>query len=455
VTAFVDVNGLNASLAYGMVKAGLPMAYRAGYLDLGRHIVQANASLWQANGSSWRDLIEPDAGSEDWLEWPTDGRADVVVGVPPCAGFSHLTGRGNSMIADKVQKANAAHPINACMWATVRYAARLKPRVVMFESVADAYRLGRGLMQELRAELETITGRRYNLTHWLHDGVTMGAPTSRLRYLFVATRGRQPFAVRPVDSYAVKRATPLDDAIDDLATQPLQVGKQKILRPDLAGPWARRLRRRNLKVDGHHQPPTNVWERRVEETLAQLALAGDRWYEGESMGEVLARLYAHSPGYAAQALMSEERAERMAAQGFSFGTFQIWREVGALPCKLITGGGSWSHVHPHQPRNLTFREMARVQGWPDALDIDYDVAEFGKEKLSAVWGKAVGCKVAEHAGRELAEYLEADVAGKTVGERVGEREWVIDELDHARRLRRQTLLERRAWRSRLPGRSAG
>jgi len=180
---FYDVNGLNGGLSFGFVKAGFEMRARAGYFGLGRHIVNANAHLW---GPKWDDMIMESMGSDDWETWPMGGgKVDAVVGVPPCAGFSNLTGKG---YAASGAKPGPLHPANQCMWATVRYAARLHPRVVMFESVTGAYRQGRELMQMLRSELERITGVDYTLSHWLHDGAVLGAPTSRQRYLFVATR---------------------------------------------------------------------------------------------------------------------------------------------------------------------------------------------------------------------------------------------------------------------------
>jgi hypothetical protein len=114
---------------------------------------------------------------------------------------------------------------------------------------------------------------------------------------------------------------------------------------------------------------------------------------------------------------------------------------------LIAGGGTGGHFHPTENRLMTYRELARVQGWSDDLRIDFDTTVYGKESLDAVWGKAVGCLVAEHAGREAVDWLDEKRAGRTSGELIGDREYLIDELDHSRRLRRENQAEKKRVRA--------
>jgi site-specific DNA-cytosine methylase len=435
----VDVNGLNGALSRGMVLNGGNLLARTGYLDLGARIIRANAHLW---GEGWEDLIDTKAkGKPETWAMPSAGRADVVVAVPPCSGFSVMTGKGGPGAGTgAAQQRGSAHPSNDCMWDTIRYAGRHAPQVVMFESVTGAFRIGHDLMRELRAELERVSGSSYTLTHWLHDGCVMGAPTSRQRYMFIATRdnlGSNPFRVTPAEEYAVEEFTTVMDAVGDLADLEIRLDDQPLRSPHAGGEWARSRQRADQHVDGmeHYRGPT--WAARIDKTFEVAARLGVPWPQGAGHGFVLGMIY-QSGGFEALAEVGgEEFANRMIGAKFSLGPYSSRRECVDAMHNLIAGGGTGGHLHPKVDRFMTYRELARIQGWPDELKIDIDKSKFGKENIEAVWGKAVGCLVAEHAGEQVRDYLNGVFDSKTSGELIGEREWLIDELDHSRRLRRQ------------------
>jgi site-specific DNA-cytosine methylase len=437
--SLVDCNGLNGSLAFGFVTAGFDLRVRTGYYDLGRYIVNANRGLW---GDDWVDAIDTKSNHANWRDWPMPERGRVIIGVPPCSGFSILAAQGS---AKSVAHARGPdNPINACMVSTVRYAARHRPDVVLFESVTGAYQLGRQLMLEMRASLEILTRDRYTLTHYLHDGMAMGSPTSRKRYMFIAVKGDDPFVVEPAEE--ATEYTTMRDAIGDLETLAITKGDQPITRPDMGGDWAAARRRWDGQVDGqHHRRPGNAM-------ICNIAGEhGVEWKQGASFTQVMQALYAKGGKNAvAQALSKDPDSEQLARlidREFNVGAFGQRREVYDSSCSLITGAGPNAHVHPSQPRSMTLRELARVQGWPDDLRIDYDTRVYGEEKIEAVWGKAVGITVSTHAGQQVREWLEGDVAGKTPGQRIGDREWLIDHLDAAKRVRHMALEARREARA--------
>lgn len=290
----VDVNGLNAAQPLGMVKAGAKLLYRTGYLDLGRSIVNANHDLW---GPDWEDHIDPKAVHDHEGWFGPGGRlnqgdyiqADIVTATPPCSGFSVMTGKaGSAKGTGKAMQRHAEHPSNDCMWSSARYAARHAPEIYMFESVTGAFKLGQHIMQGLRAELERISGEPYTLTHWLHDGAVMGAPTSRQRYMFVAVKGNTPFSVIPADEYAVTDFVPMWDAIKDLRDLKLQMPDQKIRKS--AAPWGAERHRADGMVDGMGNY-VGVWQRRLESTGRELEQLGSRWPEGTGHGEAMRMLY--------------------------------------------------------------------------------------------------------------------------------------------------------------------
>jgi len=437
----VDVNGLNGALARGMVQAGGKLLYRTGYLNLGQVLVRANASMW---GEGWTDLIDKKAKGKP-EEWAMPEKADVVVAVPPCSGFSVMTGKGGPGAGTgSAVKRSADHPSNDCMWDSVRYTARHAPEVYMFESVTGAYRIGRELMQALRNELEQISGEEYTLTHWLHDGCVMGAPTSRQRYMFVAVKSSSPFSVTPADEYAVKSFTPVRDAIGDLEDLELMLGEQPINHPDRGGVWAHDRQRTDKRVDGMEHYRGATWLARTEKTLEVGNKLQAPWPQGVGHDKALQLIYQSGKYEDLVEIGGPDFADRMIKVDFSLGPYSSKRECYEAMHSLVAGGGTGGHVHPTRDRFMTYRELARIQGWPDELVIDIDREKYGKENIESVWGKAVGCLVADHAGEQVAEWLGGQRGGtKTAGVEIGEREWLIDELDHSRRLRKESARVKR------------
>jgi site-specific DNA-cytosine methylase len=445
----VDVNGLNGSLSWGMNQHGGELMYRTGLYDLGRVIVNANAKLW---GADWDDHIDTTSGHA-WESWYKDDRnADVVVAVPPCSGFSLLTGKGLARGTGNAVNASIDHPMNECMWSSARYAARHAPEVYVFESVTGAYSRGRDMMFELRSQIEEISGERYTLTHWLHDCAVLGAPTSRQRYMFICTKGDRPFAVTPWEEYAAEHVTTMADAIGDLESLPTMIGEQRIKRPAQAGPFGRSLHRVDGRVDGHWNatddraargltPPK--WHRTVSSICDELAAGGFPWREGQTEPDALRTLYQTRGDSVHRQIQGDKRTDRFVSNDWNMGSYFATRAVWNAGCGVISGSGGDSFVHPHLDRLLTHRECARIQGWPDEVLIDFDKA-FGKEKITAVWGKAVTPVVAKHAAQEISEWLRRETNDKNIGELIGEDEYLIDDLEPSRRLRRDNQLRRKA-----------
>ena len=91
--------------------------------------------------------------------------AEVLTSNPPCSAWSVMTDKKHRGVDAKVSE---------CMWALSDYAARMKPQIVIMESVRPAYSKGRVLMQELRANLEEKSGLKYGLYHVMHDALELG-----------------------------------------------------------------------------------------------------------------------------------------------------------------------------------------------------------------------------------------------------------------------------------------
>jgi len=78
----------------------------------------------------------------------------------------------------------------------------------------------------------------------------------------------------------------------------------------------------------------------------------------------------------------------------------IRRLKGDEPCKAITSGARTEFIHPSENRNLTLRECARAQSFPDEFQFKGTVAE-----RALLIGNAVAPLMAETLARTLIEDL--------------------------------------------------
>lgn len=337
---------------------------QAGFKLIGKreHTGGFGVPVMEAN----RHLLGDDWQAEacpaaDWTPLP----ADLVFGNPPCSGFSHMN-------AIKTQEHR--DEINACMHDLVNYAAKCDPKIVIFESVQGAFRQGRDLMLELRDELEVGTGHDYDLFHVLHNVSDLGGAQIRKRYFWVASR--IPFGVMP--QFQDNPVT-IRDRIGDLEKQ---------------GP----------EVPGHvtHGSPRS-------EKLARLAETGV-WAPGERSGEAWLR----------RPDIPVDSQDRRTMSGFA----SIRMEYDK-PSRVLVGDSLGKHVHPVLPRTMTYREAARLTGFPD----EWDVTPYTQTVARSKW---FGKGITVEAGRWIASAAYDALNGQEApywGIPIGDREYLIDATD--------------------------
>lgn len=435
----IDVHGFGGGFTLGMVQAGFDLVAKKGR-EVGFGVLNVLAN---------RDLIpgawEVESGDPDrWL--PQD--AELVFGNPPCSGFSTLSPKHFRGTDSK---------INDCMWELVRYAGRVAPQLVIFESVQQAYTQGRSLMTALRAELEAISGHQYILYHVLHNNASLGGASVRRRYFWVAARmdikfgvesnaTRYDFATKQTVAYPLQRVPRLREVLQDLEPLGLTMQRQAYrstrvdVRPQWTGDhwekstwvdvsggswWTRaHMHDGTGTVDGHDIARSPTGTRIVE--LLEL----EDWDEGERMSDVMRRYWKRTgevpPGWHYRSRRPDgsevSKATRLVETDFAMGHNQPSRWRGDRMARVVTGGGVHLIVHPNLPRTLTQREVARIQGFPDAWQI-WPVRY--APDLGPGWGKGVPV----HAGRWIADWARRslmDEPGSLQGESNGERERVIN-----------------------------
>lgn len=268
--------------------------------------------------------------------------ADMVFGCPPCSGFSQLStiNKGDSKTGvydedgNRVDQRGVDSPINQWMHRLVEYAAKVKPSVVVMESVTAGGKMGAPLMRRLWQKMRENTGIDYQMTDVFMDNALIGGNCVRKRYFLVLHYG--PFGVD------LPRATPLSirEVIGDLPEE-LEPGD-----PD----W------------GHVTGGSKESER-IAATIELFREHGYDWAQGKRLPEHLKYWYEE---------MGQEipdwwfRADgQLLSHAYSDNMYSPFRWRWDQPMGVVSGGFMDRAVHPVYPRLFTYREGARLMGLPD------------------------------------------------------------------------------------------
>jgi site-specific DNA-cytosine methylase len=297
------------------------------------------------------------------------------------------------------------------MWSAIRYAARVAPQLVVFESVTAAFNQGRLLMQALRDELEEKSGKQYALYHYKHNGLGVGGSSVRARYFFVASQ--VPFGVNPTE---IDRVPSIMDSIGDLASLDLQWEPQEY-KSDPSW-WAAEYRSADGKVDGH-MTRRSLHASRMADVHSHVA-----WEPGKDEAWAVKKLYEARGGSLPKSFdsIAPRLLNTIDREDFSMGFNGTMRWRPWHPGYVTTGDAGNKIVHPTEPRLLTARELARIQGYPDSWKIE---PLRDDSKMFSYWGKNVNAKVGEHFGHAAQAALNGE-PGEDRGELIGEREYLID-----------------------------
>jgi site-specific DNA-cytosine methylase len=391
---FIDCNGLAGFMSLGFVQAGMEMKSRTGTLNFGNAVAEVNRHHL---GNTWNTFF-----SDDPSEWPVQ-KADVVVGCPPCSGWSVWSGPANR------GPDSAAHEHTR---AFMKYAGRVAPKVIVFECVQQAYTQGRDVMNKYRLMVEEISGKKYDLYHVKQNNLQLGGFSYRPRYFWVAVRKGMKFGAQVVEPAELPK---IMDIIGDLAKLPQQWEEQKYI--EKHSKFTKYLRSQNGKVNGHIGKNT-VHAQRIQEVFD---LIGNEGWEGNGdLGGALKKAVEANDGKFPQRWV--DISPRVIRKNYKLGFSQPYRWKEDHWCNVLTGSALDHVVHPTEPRLLTHRECARMQGLPDDWDIE-GAKEYSA--MQATWGKAVPVQAAKWLGDAVVASLGGEPNGPQ-GELIGDREWLID-----------------------------
>ena len=287
---------------------------------------------------------------------------DVIVGGPPCQGFSSIRPFRNLTEGDKR---------NSLIEQFLMSVSVLRPRWFVFENVVGLLTHSRGGI--IRTLLDEFISRGYNVSWKILNSALFGVPQNRERLLIVGNRINVKFEW-PLPSHRTEyrsmagsreQVVRIDPLIPDLAPQAVTlieaIGDLPQLEPGQLS-------------DSYSGPPQNQYQ---------------SWARGEEAILTLHKATNHS--------------QRMQEIIRHAGT-----NISAIPRHLISSGFSSSYsrldadkpsttltvnfvhpasnrcIHPFQNRALTPREGARIQAFPDSFEFCGTRAQIGKQIGNAV-----------------------------------------------------------------------
>lgn len=385
----VDTMGFAGSFGAGVDQAGFDIISKrepSAFKGFGVESHNYNMPWMEAQVS------EPD----DWALPPEP--VELLYGCPPCSGFSNLS-HANVTIHGATYGSDA--PINECMVWWADYAARVKPRIAIMESVGPAFTAGRDWVEGIWQRLVERSGLPYQLTHVNHDVSMLGGDVNRRRYFLVAHL--DPFGV------GLEFVTPCNaiDVIGDLSFE-----------EDEDNDWG-------------HQTLRDSSTARTEKTIAWLEEQGLEWrpgtrlpnntgaeiFEGKEVGFDDGSPALEPPDFWMKPTNRDNKPSKRAgyrpdvySHWHSTDMFSVYRWKPDKPFGVIVAASLDRAVHPTAPRNITYREAARFMSLPDT----WSLRSIVDGKKSAEMGKAV----TSAAGKWIAHWARQSVLG-TPGEYAG------------------------------------
>jgi DNA (cytosine-5)-methyltransferase 1 len=312
---FVDLFSGVGGFAVGLTRAGLRPLVSADF----------NAKVAKAHKENFPDVpfVEGDLSLpavQDAVVAATGERPFVVVGGPPCQGFSVF---GKRRMAASTGHDPRADPRNRLVFSFVDTVAKLRPEWVVMENVAGFASLDDGsFVEKVAQELRDVG--YVNVEHRILDAADYGVPQHRKRFLMIGSRSgyvipwpKRKFFANPKDWQKPFRN--VGEAIGDLASEAS-------------------YQSHSCHVPMNHRPLQVARYQRIPE--------GGR-LDVEALPAELQKGY---------------RTEKI--KNFSHVFKRLHREKPSLT--LVPGHNAFP-VHPWLNRSLTVREAARLQTFPDDI----------------------------------------------------------------------------------------
>lgn len=394
---FIDLFSGCGGFSLGLTRAGLrclaavdfnPEAvevFRTNFPDV-PHVLERDLSTYTPNKLA--ALIGSD-------------RVDVIVGGPPCQGFSTVRQVDSANHGSRVKRDKRRYLFRAFL----DYVDHFQPKVFVMENVLGIQSAAKGaFFTMVQAEARRL---KYRVHPQVEEAWKLGVPQKRRRQLIIGVREDIPgffasgldAASRAFASTAAAYTPVLWDAIGDLPKLEAGAGED---------PCAYDLSKRERFLSQRGIAARHYLEEVLEISKATKLTAHKARPHNDRDLRDFARMREGETGDAA--INRGEKMEFPYDRSVFLDRFK--RQHREQLCSTIVAHlakDGLMFIHPTQIRSLTPREAARIQSFPDWFQ--FPVARTHQFRLI---GNAVPPLVAEAVGEELREFLKTRATGADV-----------------------------------------
>jgi len=303
-------------MSHGFTHAGFEVLFAADNNP-------AAVATYERNFSHSAHLLSLDEG----VDLP---EADVIVGGPPCQGFSSAGARSTT------------DPRNSLVGVFARIVARHRPKAFIFENV-EGFLTGNGGSHVLEL-LEPLITAGYRIHLRKINAANFGVPQHRKRVIAIGGLGWEPSFPEPTHA---------------------AFGAPGAMRYGLELPPTPSVATALLGLETPYNSTTSYPRGHSSKPLEGIALRRAKSLApGKTMRDLPVELQHDS---------YKKRAMRRVADGTPTekrggAPAGLRRLLPDEPSKAITSGARTEFLHPTEDRNLTLRECARLQTFPDSFD---------------------------------------------------------------------------------------
>lgn len=252
---------------------------------------------------------------------------DVIVGGPPCQGFS---------TANRHQK-EMDDPRNKLFFEYIRFVQNLRPKIVVIENVRGL--LTRDNCYAINRITEILGNEGYNLSYRVLDASDYGVPQNRKRAIIIGIRKDFKDLVFDFDLLEKKSKVSVEDAIGELYGFEHSHDSVKELLYPANSAYRMYLRRSDNLVLDHDVVYPAI---KVQERISHVPQGGN-WQNVPAELWSNNRQNRHSSAY-----------KRL--------------DPNTQSCTIDTGNAHSNYFHPLFNRIPSIRESARLQSFPDSFE---------------------------------------------------------------------------------------
>lgn len=293
-----------------------------------------------------------------------NGDLDIVIGGPPCQGFS----------SSNMRTRNLANPQNQLVFKFIEFVNALKPKWFLMENVAGLDSFENGLLRDLL--LSEFREIGYQTEIIILNSVNFGVPQNRKRIFFIGNRiGNKMDFIQSLTNAKPRSVISVRDAIDDL---PKLINGNNIKDLSYCKPIS--------KLTGYQREMRKGMNGRVSNNLTtKHTNLSIKRFKHIRQGENLLALAKKRPD-----LVSNYK-------NMSNAHYWIYMRLAwDKPSVTLNNFRKNMLIHPSQNRGLSVREAARLQSFPDWYVFIGSIG-FQQQQIS----NAVPVKLAEEIAKKI------------------------------------------------------